>query len=54
MFRKPEQGKRQCSNPDHRPMLPEFRTPGEPADASMRKLRRRVDELFPFDHKKWR
>ncbi len=42
------------TTPDHRPMLPEFRQPGDVLDAVIREHRRRLDELDPTQRMKWR
>ena len=54
MSRNPEHRKRQYTKPDHRPMIPEFRAPGDPLDLDIQEARRRFDDINP-DHKmKWR
>ena len=47
-------GKRQYTKPDHRPMIPELRSPEDPLDLEVRKLRLRQDELNPDQSKIWR
>ena len=54
MVRKPQRKDKRFTNPDHRPMIPKFRLPGDPLDASVREARRRFDAINP-DHKaNWR
>ena len=40
--------------PDHRPMIPEFRQPGDTLDIAVREVRRRNDEVNPNKNQKWR
>ncbi len=54
MIRKPKHCERECTTPDHRPMLPELRQPEDVLDAAVRQPRRRMDELDPTQRMKWR
>ena len=54
MLRKPEQSKKACTNPDHRPMLPESRKPCDKVDDAVREVRRRIVDCFPIEYRKWR
>lgn len=54
MFRKPERKETQYTEPDHRPMIPELRKPGDLMDAAIREIRRRYDEINPGKYLKWR
>lgn len=54
MTRRRNQKKNQCSAPDHRPMLPEFRRPEDVLDSAIRTQRLRLEELHPNQQTKWR
>ena len=54
MFRNPVRKEIRYTEPDHRPMIPELRKPGDQVDAAIREARRRYDELNPCDYLKWR
>ena len=54
MFRKPDRKETQYTAPDHRPMIPELRQPGDRVDTVVREVRRRYDELNPTEYKNWR
>ena len=54
MVRKPQRKEKRCSNPDHRPMIPEFRMPGDNLDANIREVRRRYDDVNPNKKNDWR
>ena len=54
MVRKPERKGKRCTNPDHRPMIPEFRMPGDALDAAVREARRRYDDVNPNHKTNWR
>ena len=54
MVRKPERRGKRCTNPDHRPMIPEFRAPGETLDTVIREARRRYDDVNPNQKSNWR
>ena len=43
MFRKPKRKENHHTQPDHRPMLPEFRTPSDPVEEAIRDVRRRKE-----------
>ena len=47
MIHKPASKEKRYSNPDHRPMIPEFRAPGDLLDAAVREPRRRYDAVNP-------
>lgn len=54
MKHKPERREMHSTNPDHRPMIPELRRPGDSLDMAVREVRRRYDDVNP-DHKiHWR
>jgi len=44
----------QRTAPDHRPMIREFRQPGDTLDIAVREVRRRYDEVNPNKNQKWR
>ncbi len=54
MVRKPERNAKRCTNPDHRPMIPELRMPGDNLDTVVREVRRRYDDLNPNQKTNWR
>ena len=54
MVRKPARKDKRFTNPDHRPMIPEFRTPGDALDANIREARQRFDAINPDLKEKWR
>lgn len=54
MFRKPKRKENHHTKPDHRPMLPEFRTPSDPAEETIRDIRRRWQENKPDTYMNWR
>ena len=47
MIHKPDRKIKRYSTPDHRPMLPEFRAPGDLLDAVVREPRCRYDDVNP-------
>ncbi len=54
MTHQPDRKKRRYTNPDHRPMIPEFRAPGDPLDTAVREARRRYDDVNHDQKLKWR
>ena len=54
MAHQPDRKKRRYTNPDHRPMIPELRGPGDPMDTAVRELRRRYEDMNPNQKMKWR
>lgn len=54
MSRKPKRKETQRTNPDHRPMIPELRSPEDTVDTAVRSVRRRYDELNPNEYMHWR
>jgi len=54
MFRKTIRKEPHHTAPDHRPMIPEFRKPGDVLDDAIRSARRRYDEVNPNQNQKWR
>ena len=54
MIRKNQRKDKRSSNSDHRPMIPEFRSPGDLLDAVIREPRRRYDDINPDQNIKWR
>jgi len=54
MVRKPVRKDKRFTNPDHRPMLPEFRMPGDNLDTTIREARRRFQDVNPEHNKNWR
>ena len=54
MSRRPEERQKHCTKPDHRPMLPEFRMPGDNLDTVVREVRRRYEDVNPEHKIKWR
>lgn len=45
---------RECTQADHRPMLPELRKPADPLDAAIREGRRIDCLLEPKEYLNWR
>lgn len=54
MKRQSKRGKHQHTNPDHRPMIPEFRGPQDLLHLLVCSVRRRYDEVNPNDRINWR
>lgn len=54
MFRIPRRRGNRHTAPDHRPMLPEFRIPADPATEAVREVRLRRAENLPGSNQKWR
>lgn len=54
MLRIAKQKEKQYTEPDHRPMVPEFCGPKDLLDAAVRDIRRRYGEINPTEHLKWR
>ena len=54
MTRKPVQKQKKYTAQDHRPMIPEFRMPGDVLDAVVRKARRDYEEMNPNYKQNWR
>ena len=54
MVRKSVRKDKRFTNPDHRPMLPEFRMPGDNLDTTIREARRRFQDVNPEHNKNWR
>ncbi len=54
MFRKPVRKEVDRTTPDHRPMIPVFRKPGDELDAAVRSIRRRLEEANPTQNQNWR
>ena len=54
MVRKGEHRTKNHSTPDHRPMMREFRLPGDTLDVSVREVRRRYDDVNPNQKLNWR
>lgn len=54
MFRMPKRKETQYTAPDHRPMIPEFYNPADPAAEAVREARRRREEYLPSMYLKWR
>lgn len=54
MFRMLKRKEIHYTAPDHRPMLPEFRTPGDPVAEAVREVRHRREENLPSKYLKWR
>lgn len=53
MFRKPSRRETECTHPDHRPMIPVFRTADE-LDEAIRNVRLRYDDHNPMKNALWR
>ena len=54
MTRSRERRKREHTKPDHRPMIPELRSPEDPLDLAVREARRRYDDVNPNSKQNWR
>ncbi|MBQ2930290.1 MAG: hypothetical protein IJD99_08770 [Clostridia bacterium] len=54
MFRRNEKKHTACTKPDHRPMLPEFRTVSDPVEETIRDIRRRWQEMKTEFNQNWR
>lgn len=54
MPHQPDRKKQRYTNPDHRPMIPELRSPGDLLDTAVREARRRYDDVNPDQKLKWR
>ena len=54
MFRMPKRKETRYTAPDHRPMLPELRSPEDSVAEAVREIRRRHEEHLPGEYLKWR
>lgn len=54
MTRRKNRKQKPYTNPDHRPMIPEFRGPQDTLDTAVRSVRRRYEELNPDERINWR
>ncbi len=53
-MRRNSERKPQHTTTDHRPMIPELRTPGDGLDVKVRRVRRQYQEVNPNEQFKWR